>query len=638
MPTEARIGVNPLFSLGRVGGEEGMFAPKVAGPQAKAAEHSIIAPRPKRSVGVGRRSGRATPDEVRALQRTIGNQATVRLLAPWVDGLTRNEAVADRGAGPANATARGSPCGAIMAKFAVAPVDDPLGDEALRPASALPQSGTGLPDRLKFGIEALSGVAMDDVRVHYNSPQPAQVNALAYAQGADIHLARGQEMLLPHEAWHVVQQAQGRVRTTARLSNGATVSDDPELEREADAMGAKALLDAPQFRSEPQSERPDKRSPTIQRIVTVKGGGEEQDLGVVLQRLLGPYVKLADWYKAQIGPKLIQKKLGFGRFHGYLVATNPDYQIDVVVPQKASTATQNEVEAGVISALNSRLLALSIEKGHSKIGTVELLGRSNFTAAIKKSFDKVPVIKALDDEKKGEFEPKEIHLRHFVMGSWFRALPAVIKSAGLSGGDLTATHERIAKLIPRVGPFAGKEGASATNNFDTDNNILASLLHDLLPNLNAGEGAENTIIGFMSNGLSNFAEDVRTGNKAVARDDISSLIEASVDGVTIVSSEIRDAYKKEFEPVEVFENLLQLRVGDADPVDPTALASVLHEFAYNLGMDLMKRDVGRSEQTKNFALAKAQAVLLPIGDALYSLIVKAQTMKVPGFRSQVQRG
>ncbi|MBI3714717.1 MAG: DUF4157 domain-containing protein [Betaproteobacteria bacterium] len=100
---------------------------------------------------------------------------------------------------------------------------------------------TGLPSNLKSGIESLSGVSMDDVKVHYNSPQPAQLNALAYAQGTDIHVAPGQEKHLPHEAWHVVQQAQGRVRPTVQMKDGVPVNDDPGLEHEADVMGAKAI-------------------------------------------------------------------------------------------------------------------------------------------------------------------------------------------------------------------------------------------------------------------------------------------------------------------------------------------------------------------------------------------------------------
>ena len=99
---------------------------------------------------------------------------------------------------------------------------------------------TGMPDNLKEGIESLSGFSMDDVRVHYNSDKPATVQALAYTQGTDIHVAPGQEKCLPHEAWHVVQQMAGRVSPTTNI-NGMPVNDNAALEHEADVMGEKAV-------------------------------------------------------------------------------------------------------------------------------------------------------------------------------------------------------------------------------------------------------------------------------------------------------------------------------------------------------------------------------------------------------------
>lgn len=112
-----------------------------------------------------------------------------------------------------------------------------------RPVSVLQKkvNNTGLPDNLKSGIENLSGHSMDDVKVHYNSDKPAQLNAHAYAQGTNIHLASGQEKHLPHEAWHVVQQKQGRVKPTLQMKGKVNVNDDKGLEKEADVMGAKAL-------------------------------------------------------------------------------------------------------------------------------------------------------------------------------------------------------------------------------------------------------------------------------------------------------------------------------------------------------------------------------------------------------------
>ena len=99
---------------------------------------------------------------------------------------------------------------------------------------------TGLPDRLKKGIEHLSGLSMDDVKVHKNSSKPAQLNALAYTQASEIHVGPGQEQYLPHEGWHVVQQKLGRVKPTIH-AQGMNINDDYGLEREADSMGAKAM-------------------------------------------------------------------------------------------------------------------------------------------------------------------------------------------------------------------------------------------------------------------------------------------------------------------------------------------------------------------------------------------------------------
>jgi hypothetical protein len=120
------------------------------------------------------------------------------------------------------------------------------------PAAA--RNTTGLPDGLKSGVESLSGMSMDGVKVHYNSAQPAELNALAYAQGSDIHVAPGQEQHLPHEAWHVVQQAQGRVQPTMQMRGAVPVNDDAGLEHEADVMGARALTPGAQLQSGPKTE------------------------------------------------------------------------------------------------------------------------------------------------------------------------------------------------------------------------------------------------------------------------------------------------------------------------------------------------------------------------------------------------
>ena len=124
-----------------------------------------------------------------------------------------------------------------------APIQRAEDEEVQRKAAPVQkkENNTGLPDNLKSGVENLSGVSMNDVQVHRNSDQPAQMQAHAFAQGTDIHVASGQEQHLPHEAWHVVQQKQGRVKPTTQMKGQIPVNDDKGLEHEADVMGAKTL-------------------------------------------------------------------------------------------------------------------------------------------------------------------------------------------------------------------------------------------------------------------------------------------------------------------------------------------------------------------------------------------------------------
>lgn len=139
-------------------------------------------------------------------------------------------------------------------------------------------NATGLPDRLKAGIETLSGLSMDDVRVHYNSPRPAQLQALAYTRGADIHVGPGQEMHLPHEAWHVVQQKQRRVSATLQM-RGTAINDDAGLEREADVMGVAAargdsvVPDRADAARGPEAVAAASATPVVQRRLKTQLGG-----------------------------------------------------------------------------------------------------------------------------------------------------------------------------------------------------------------------------------------------------------------------------------------------------------------------------------------------------------------------------
>lgn len=148
---------------------------------------------------------------------------------------------------------------------------------------------TGLPNRLKAGIENLSGYSLDNVKVHYNSHKPAQLQAHAYTQGTEIHLASGQEKHLPHEAWHVVQQMQGRVQPTMQ-SKGVAINDDAKLEQEADVMGKQAMGTYKQeqgYLNLPNLHKPDSsitqcHNQTIQRAI-----GLEIEIPVPIDQLTG---------------------------------------------------------------------------------------------------------------------------------------------------------------------------------------------------------------------------------------------------------------------------------------------------------------------------------------------------------------
>jgi hypothetical protein len=114
-----------------------------------------------------------------------------------------------------------------------------LTSSGTRPPTPQKKNATGMPDHLKAGVESLSGIAMDDVRVHYNSSEPAELGARAYTHGAEIYVGPGEERHLPHEAWHAVQQKQARV-TPKTQAKGMAINDDSNLEKEAEVMGERA--------------------------------------------------------------------------------------------------------------------------------------------------------------------------------------------------------------------------------------------------------------------------------------------------------------------------------------------------------------------------------------------------------------
>lgn len=168
---------------------EPLFQPESKGPERPPAPPATAIQRMKAS------PESLTSDDIGALHRTLGNRAVQRMRE-----------------------------GALQRK---------------RTGGGAGASTGRLPEGIRAGVEGLSGMSMNDVRVHYNSDQPSRFDALAYTAGSEIHVGPGQEKHLAHEAWHVVQQRQGRVSPTMSLG-GAGVNADASLEHEADIMGERA--------------------------------------------------------------------------------------------------------------------------------------------------------------------------------------------------------------------------------------------------------------------------------------------------------------------------------------------------------------------------------------------------------------
>jgi hypothetical protein len=166
-------------------------------------------------------------EDVLALQRSVGNRAVARMVAPTSDGEPAGEpenwAVETR---PGEQPGSPSPAAAVLAAL---------------------QSGEGEPlgPALRGRMEARLGADLGVVRLHRGEAAAASahaVGALAYTVGEDIVLGDGVnpgtiegERTIAHELVHVLQQRAGPVGGTA-LGDGLAVSDpgDP-LEQAAEA-------------------------------------------------------------------------------------------------------------------------------------------------------------------------------------------------------------------------------------------------------------------------------------------------------------------------------------------------------------------------------------------------------------------
>jgi hypothetical protein len=172
----------------------------------------------------------------------------------------------------------------IQPKLVFAEVDNPLKrkpDRVAEPAMRIPSltvsDFTRIPGLVRAKMESALGADFSDVRVQTGSARALEMNARAFTQGSEIHVAPGQwapetpkgQELLGHELGHVLQQRAGRVTVTSRLA-GTDLNNDPALEREADALGTRAVHAAG-------------RTPLP--LAAVHGGVLQPNIGRAIQRI-----------------------------------------------------------------------------------------------------------------------------------------------------------------------------------------------------------------------------------------------------------------------------------------------------------------------------------------------------------------
>jgi len=297
---------------------------------------------------------------------------------------------------------------AVQAKLVAGPEEKELrqgrlgaGGVAAETVQAKPEPNrTGMPDQLKTGIEALSGMDMSDVRVHANSDKPEQLNALAYTLGNQIHLGPGQGRHLPHEAWHVVQQKQGRVQPTTQLKDGVPVNDDEGLEREADVMGARALARVAQLQGTAHVRRKARKyhAPAFAPHTAVRLRTVGQGAPALLQtfvpkgkkqielknKLRREYVALHDDDEEYYGPK----------FDGLVKAAETMQEIEGIVGK-----LREEMKAKAPPMAKPKLVAPAPEKQTGPLPTSEVM-----SALISSAPSSTPV-KSAPGKKEKKYKP-----------------------------------------------------------------------------------------------------------------------------------------------------------------------------------------------------------------------------------------
>ncbi|MDH4474393.1 MAG: DUF4157 domain-containing protein [Fluviicola sp.] len=117
----------------------------------------------------------------------------------------------------------------------------------LRPQARILAGENPLPETVQARMEQTLGEDFSSVKINQQSSEAAQMGALAYTNGENVHFAPGMynphtasgQELIGHELTHVKQQRQGRVQPGIQ-AKGLSLNNDRALEAEADHFGKKA--------------------------------------------------------------------------------------------------------------------------------------------------------------------------------------------------------------------------------------------------------------------------------------------------------------------------------------------------------------------------------------------------------------
>ncbi|MCO4805372.1 MAG: DUF4157 domain-containing protein [Flavobacteriales bacterium] len=335
------------------------------------------------------------------------------------------------------------------------------------------ENNTGLPDNLKSGMENLTGQSLDDVQVHRNSDQPAQLNAHAYAQGTDIHLGPGQEKHLPHELAHVVQQKEGRVQPTKQLKDKVAINDNAALEKEADDLGAQATKGGNDSTAQLKSKSGISDAP-IQRKWVEDGGVQMWDVmdGGVAWFAKGPEEM---WYNIPDESLVAPDKLDDYKAHAGETKTYDQWQALQITIEQPSTF-EKAVDA----------VADPIDDANTVAGAVvDVSGGVNFNA-LKDVKDNGAAATAKNAKIDGQHQfMDKAGSALAVVGGTISTYKAW-KEADNPGEQASAVAETT-KTVASAIETAGKLGVKAIGGSD-------ALMDNILPGIGSGLGAFQNVM------------------------------------------------------------------------------------------------------------------------------------------------